>query len=41
VETVLKRVRESKTAYLRWGRETLEWAIYVLKKGAYGTAPVD
>jgi len=33
VETVLKRVRESKTAYLRWGRETLGWAIYVFKKG--------
>jgi len=29
---VLKRVRESKTAYLRWGRETLGWAIYVFKK---------
>jgi hypothetical protein len=27
VETLLRRVRESKTAYLRWGRETLEWAI--------------
>ncbi len=40
VETVLKRVRESKTAYLRWGRETLGWAIYVFKKGAYGTLPV-
>ena len=37
VETVLKRVSESKTAYLRWGRETLGWAIYVFKKGAYGT----
>jgi len=39
VETVLKRVRESKTAYLRWGRETLGWAIYVFRKGAY-TLPV-
>jgi SAM-dependent methyltransferase len=36
VETVLNRVRNSKTAYLRWGRETLGWAIYVFKKGAYG-----
>jgi len=34
VEDVLKRVRESKTAYLRWGRETLGWAIYAFKKGA-------
>ncbi len=33
VETVLKRVRDNKTAYLRWGRETLGWAIYVFKKG--------
>lgn len=31
VESVLKRVRESKTAYLRWGRETLGWAIYVFR----------
>jgi SAM-dependent methyltransferase len=36
VETVLKQVRESKTAYLRWGRETLGWAIYVFKKGVKG-----
>ncbi len=36
VETVLKRVRESKTAYLKWGRETLGWAIYVFKKGGIG-----
>jgi len=34
VEEVLKRVREGKAAYLRWGRETLGWAIYVFKKGA-------
>jgi len=40
VETVLKRVRESKTAYLRWGRDTLGWAIYVFKKGGCGTLPV-
>lgn len=32
VETVLKRVRESKAAYLRWGRETLGWAIYLFRK---------
>ena len=40
VETVLKRVRESKAAYLKWGRETLGWAIYVFKKGGYGALPV-
>ncbi len=33
VETVLKRVRDGKAAYLKWGRETLGWAIYVFKKG--------
>ncbi len=33
VETVLKRVREGKNAYLKWGRETLGWAIYVFRKG--------
>ena len=33
VETVLKRVRENKAAYLKWGRETLGWAIYVFKNG--------
>ena len=32
-EEVLKRVRENREAYLRWGRETLGWAIYVFKKG--------
>ena len=36
VRAVLKRVRESKAAYLRWGRETLGWAIYVFRKGGYG-----
>lgn len=36
VEEVLKRVRESKAAYLRWGRETLGWAIYVFRKGGFG-----
>jgi hypothetical protein len=33
VETVLTRIRQSKTAYLRWGRETLGWAIYAFRKG--------
>jgi SAM-dependent methyltransferase len=32
VEVVLTRVRESKSEYLRWGRETLGWAIYLFKK---------
>ncbi|HEX2964872.1 MAG TPA: class I SAM-dependent methyltransferase [Syntrophorhabdaceae bacterium] len=40
VQTVLKRVRESKAAYLRWGRETLGWAIYVFRKGGYEALPV-
>jgi hypothetical protein len=33
VAEVLKRVRKNKAAYLRWGRETLGWAIYVFRKG--------
>jgi hypothetical protein len=36
VEVVLQRVRQNKATYLRWGRETLGWAIYVFKKGAVG-----
>jgi hypothetical protein len=40
VEAVLKQVREGRTAYLRWGRETLGWAIYVFRKGAYGPLTV-
>ena len=32
-EEVLKRVRRSKEAYLKWGRETMGWAIYVFQKG--------
>jgi SAM-dependent methyltransferase len=31
---VLNRVRAGKAAYLKWGRETLGWAIYVFKKGS-------
>jgi len=31
-EEVLKRVRENREDYLRWGRETLGWSIYVFKK---------
>lgn len=32
VETVLKRVRDGRAAYLKWGRDTLGWAIYLFKK---------
>lgn len=32
VDAVLERVRRDKEAYLRWGRETMGWAIYVFKK---------
>ncbi|UCG11059.1 MAG: class I SAM-dependent methyltransferase, partial [Deltaproteobacteria bacterium] len=32
VEEVLKRVREDRENYLRWGRETFGWAIYLFKK---------
>jgi SAM-dependent methyltransferase len=41
VEEILKRVRASKTAYLRWGRETLGWAIYVFKKSGFSTVLAD
>jgi spermidine synthase len=32
LEEVLKRVRENKENYLKWGRETFGWAIYVFQK---------
>ena len=32
VEEVLKRVHENRENYLRWGRETFGWAIYLFKK---------
>jgi SAM-dependent methyltransferase len=32
VEEVLKRVRKNKENYLKWGRETFGWSIYVFKK---------
>ena len=35
VDEVLRRVRGNKEIYLQWGRETLGWAIYVFKKGAF------
>lgn len=31
---VLARVRENRASYLRWGRDTLGWSIYVFKKGS-------
>jgi len=30
---LLERVTKEKSAYLRWGRDTLGWAIYVFKQG--------
>jgi hypothetical protein len=36
VEEVLKRVRKNKENYLKWGRETFGWAIYVFKKDGFG-----
>jgi SAM-dependent methyltransferase len=32
VGEVLKRVRENQANYLKWGRETIGWSIYVFKK---------
>jgi hypothetical protein len=32
VEELLERVRDDRETYLRWGRETLGWAIYVFRK---------
>ena len=32
VEDVLERVRRDKQAYVRWGRETLGWAICMFRK---------
>jgi len=32
VEELLKRVHENRENYLRWGRETFGWAIYMFKK---------
>ena len=31
---LLERVGKQKAAYLRWGRDTLGWAIYVFRRGA-------
>jgi hypothetical protein len=32
VPELLRRVREQKEEYLRWGRDTLGWAIYLFRK---------
>jgi hypothetical protein len=32
VKEVLKQVGENRESYLRWGRETIGWSIYVFKK---------
>ena len=34
VEEILKRVRENRENYLKWGRDTFGWAIYMFKKGS-------
>jgi SAM-dependent methyltransferase len=36
VDEVMRRVRESRETYLRWGRETLGWAIYVFRSSPGG-----
>jgi len=36
VEEVLERVGRNRESYLKWGRETLGWAIYVFRKGGSG-----
>jgi len=33
VGEVLNRVRENRENYLRWGQDTIGWAIYAFKKG--------
>ena len=30
--TVLERNRQARDAYLRWGRDTLGWALYLFKR---------
>jgi SAM-dependent methyltransferase len=33
VPEVLEQVRKNRASYLRWGRDTIGWSIYVFKKG--------
>ena len=33
VETLLERVSRSRELYLKWGRRTLGWAVYLFRKG--------
>jgi SAM-dependent methyltransferase len=35
VEELLKQVRVNRENYLRWGRDTFGWAIYVFRKGGF------
>ena len=32
VDAVMKQVRENRENYLKWGRETFGWAVYIFKK---------
>jgi len=34
-DEVLRRVHKDQQTYLRWGRETLGWAIYLFRKGGW------
>ncbi|MBN1266540.1 MAG: class I SAM-dependent methyltransferase [Anaerolineales bacterium] len=41
VEEVLNQVRKNRENYLRWGRETFGWSIYVFKKAGAGRRQPD
>ena len=32
LEEVIKRVHQSRDTYLKWGRNTLGWAVYLFRK---------
>ena len=32
IEELLRKVRDNRDAYLRWGRECLGWALYLFRK---------
>jgi hypothetical protein len=36
VGEILKQVRRNRENYLRWGRDTIGWSIYVFKKADFG-----